>query len=110
MTKKSKLLCGPFFKFQIWQDGRNQTRRVRADEAQILREDIDNFHRFEQLCGQLAQLNIQQTIDLRASTTTPETAEKKTSKPNASPKNTAKPNNSSPKHAKNSPTKNNRKP
>ena len=101
---------GPYFKFQIWQDGRNQTRRVGADEAQTLREDIDNFHRFEDLCGQLAQLNIQQTISLRASSSPLETAETKTSKPNASAKNTAKPNNSSPKHAKKSPTKNNRKP
>lgn len=101
---------GPYFKFQIWQDGRNQTRRVAADEAQTLREDIDNFHRFEELCGQLAQLNIQQTIALRASTAVPETAEKKTSNPNASPKNTAKPNTSSPKRAKGSPKKNNNKP
>ena len=100
---------GPYFKFQIWQDGRNQTRRVGADEARTLREDIDNFHRFEELCGQLSQLNIQQTIDLRASTTAQETAGKKTSNPNASPKNTAKRNSSSTKRAKDSPKKKNNK-
>ena len=82
ITPDGRTVCyGPYFKLQIWQDGRNQTRRVGADEAQILREDIDNFHRFELLCGQLAQLNIQQTSDLRASTATPETAAKKPPNP-----------------------------
>lgn len=99
---------GPYFKFQIWQDGRNQTRSVAADEAQTLREDIENFRRFEKLCEQLAQLNIEQTIALR-SAAVPETAEKKTSNPNVSPKNTAKQNTSSPKHAKGSPKRKNNK-
>ena len=100
---------GPYFKFQIWQDGRNQTRSVTTDEAPLLREDIDNFHRFEQLCQQLAQLNIQHTIALRATEPAAANTEKKTSKLNTSPKNTAKQNSSSSKHAKNSPTKKNPK-
>lgn len=100
---------GPYFKFQIWQDGRNQTRSVTTDEALLLREDIDNFHRFEQLCQQLAQLNIQHTIALRATEPAAANTEKKTSKLNTSPKNTAKQNSSSSKHAKDSPTKKNPK-
>lgn len=100
---------GPYFKFQIWQDGRNQTRSVTADEALLLREDIDNFHRFEQLCQQLAQLNIQHTIALRATEPAAANTEKKTSKPNTSPKNTAKQNSSSSKRARNSPKKKNPK-
>jgi len=94
---------GPYFKFQIWQDGRNQTRSVTTDEAPLLREDIDNFHRFEQLCQQLAQLNIQHTIALRATEPAATNTQKKTSKPSASPKNTAKQSSSSSKHAKDSP-------
>lgn len=95
---------GPYFKFQIWQDGRNQTRSVTADEALLLREDIDNFHRFEQLCQQLAQINIQHTLSLRTgqAATAADTAEKKTSGPNASRKNTGRPKASSPKPARNS--------
>ena len=100
---------GPYFKFQIWQDGRNQTRSVTTDEALLLREDIDNFHRFEQLCQQLAQLNIQHTIALRATEPVAANTEKKTSKLNTSPKNTAKQNSSSSKRAKNSPKKKNPK-
>jgi hypothetical protein len=102
---------GPYFKFQIWQDGRNQTRSVTADEALLLREDIENFHRFEQLCQQLAELNIQHTIALR----TAEAAgvgmvvEKKTSKPSASLQNTAKRNATSPRRAKDSLKKKNTK-
>ncbi|MCU0779402.1 MAG: hypothetical protein MUF86_17285 [Akkermansiaceae bacterium] len=85
-----KVRFGPYYKFQIWQDGRNQTRSVAAGEARTLREDIGNFHRFEELCEQLARINIQHTIALRTpAAPTPESAEKKTSKPTASPKNTA---------------------
>lgn len=90
---------GPYFKFQIWQDGRNLTRRVDASEAAVLREDIGNYHHFEQLCRQLAETNIEHTIALRdeesKTTTSPAAAEKKTSEPNASRKNTAKQNASS---------------
>jgi hypothetical protein len=102
-TNGGTVKFGPYFKFQIWQDGRNQTRSVTTDEALLLREDIDNFHRFEQLCQQLAQLNIQHTIALRATEPAAANTEKKTSKPNTSPKNTAKQSSSSPKRATNSP-------
>ena len=103
---------GPYFKHQIWKDGRNVSRRVPAAEAAILKHDIQEAKRFEQLTEQLAQLNIQQTIALRNSETeTAESiAEKKTSKTNASPKNTAKQNTSSPKPAKSSPKNKNNKP
>jgi hypothetical protein len=98
---------GPYFKHQVWQDGRNLSRRVPAAEAATLKLDIENAKLFEQLTGQLAGLNIQYTIALRAGQTdATETTVKKTSKPTASRKNTAKPSTSSPKRAKNSPKKN----
>jgi len=93
---------GPYFKFQVWEDGRNHTRSVPADEATALREDIANHHIFQQASQQLADQIIARTRQLRASqhaakSDSAPTAEKKTSKPNASPKNTAKRSNSSPK-------------
>jgi hypothetical protein len=98
---------GPYFKHQVWQDGRNLSRRVPAAEAATLKLDIENAKLFEELTGQLARLNIQYTIALRAGQTdATETTVKKTSKPTASRKNTAKPSTSSPKRAKNSPKKN----
>ncbi len=59
---------GPYFKHQVWKDGRNLSRRVPADQAAQLREDIDNAKRFEQLTTQLANLNFEHTLALRAAT------------------------------------------
>lgn len=102
---------GPYFKHQVWQDGRNVSRRVPATEAATLRLDTEEAKRFEQLTRQLAQLNIQHTIALRAAETAESgmIAEKKTSNPSASPKNTAKRNSTLPKRAKGSLKKKNRK-
>jgi hypothetical protein len=57
---------GPYYKLQVWRDGGNKSSRVPASQADSLREDIDNYHTFGQLCRQLAELNIQQTLALRA--------------------------------------------
>jgi len=102
---------GPYFKHQIWQDGRNVSRRVPAGEAATLKLDTEEAKRFHQLTDQLAQLNIQHTTALRAAETAEAgmVAEKKTFKPNASPKNTAKRNASSLKRAKGSPKRKNNK-
>jgi hypothetical protein len=105
---------GPYFKHQVWQDGRNVSRRVPADQAATLKLDTQEAKRFHQLTDQLAQLNIQHTIALRAAEAS-ETAEagmiaeKKTSNPSASPKNTAKRNSTSPKRVKDSPKRKNNK-
>ena len=102
---------GPYFKHQVWQDGRNVSRRVPVAEAATLKLDTEEAKRFHQLTDQLAQLNIQHTIALRATEAADAgmVAEKKTSNPNASPKNTAKRNSSSPKRAKGSSKKKNNK-
>ena len=60
------LRLGPYYKHQVWKDGRNVSRRVPADEAVLLREDIDNAKRFEELTEELASLNINHTLALRA--------------------------------------------
>jgi hypothetical protein len=81
---------GPYYKHQVWREGRNISRRVPAAEAAQLREDIDNAKRYEQLTGELAALNIKHTLELRASEAGPgESAERKKNsrpkpKPNAS--------------------------
>ncbi len=60
---------GPYFKYQCWHDGRNLSRRVPVTQAAQLRQDIDNAKLFGQLTAQLAQLNIQHTLSLRAAET-----------------------------------------
>ena len=42
---------GPYYKHQVWRDGRNISRRVPAAEAAQLREDIDNAKLYEELTG-----------------------------------------------------------
>lgn len=89
---------GPYFKYQCWKDGRNVSRRVPADEAGQLREDIENGKKFKQLTDELAQVNISQTLALRASGTSASAqaqgAKKNSANKHAS-KGSAKPNASS---------------
>jgi hypothetical protein len=83
---------GPYYKHQVWREGRNVSRRVPAAEAAQLREDIDNAKRYEELTGELARINIEHTLQLRAAQAgSGESAEsKKNSRPkrvrNVSPK------------------------
>jgi hypothetical protein len=90
--KRARL--GPYYKLQVWRDGANRTSRVPASQAQSLREDIDNYHTFGQLCRQLAQLNIQHTLALRAAG--PGESKKNSTRKQAR-KNSPKPKPSSPK-------------
>ncbi len=78
------LRLGPYYKHQVWKDGRNVSRRVPADEAVLLREDIDNATLFEQLTDELARLNIEHTFALRSALTLD--AESGGSKKNSTPK------------------------
>jgi hypothetical protein len=90
---------GPYYKLQVWRDGANRTSRVPAGEVDLLREDIDHYHTFGQLCEQLAQLNIEQTLALRAAATpgADAGAGKKNSAPKRGRKGSPKPKLSSPK-------------
>lgn len=84
--KPSRL--GPYYKLQVWRDGANRTCRVPADQADYLREDIENYHTFGQLCRQLAELNIQHTLALRAAQSS--AADPGEGKKNSTPKQTGK--------------------
>lgn len=85
---EGKTRVGPYFKHQVWQDGRNVSRRVPADEALLLREDIDNARHFARLTGDLARVNIAHTLALRASSSpAPDTGE---AKKNSTPKQAAR--------------------
>jgi hypothetical protein len=64
---KGTVRLGPYFKHQCWEGGRNLSRRVPAHEVPLLREDLANAQRFDQLTSQLAQTTIEHTRRLRAS-------------------------------------------
>jgi hypothetical protein len=102
---KGTVRLGPYFKHQCWEDGRNLSRRIPADQLPALREDLANGRHFDQIAEQLARLNIEHTRALRtaeASVTSPDSeksAAKKNSRRSVSPSSTRKPKPSSRKPA-----------
>jgi hypothetical protein len=52
---------GPYYKHQCWEDGRNLSRRVPAEEAEALREAVEGYHAFKELSAEYADLTIQMT-------------------------------------------------
>jgi hypothetical protein len=52
---------GPYFKLQIWQDGKNHTRHVRPEELPHLREALEGYARFRALADEYANLIVAQT-------------------------------------------------
>jgi len=49
---------GPYYKYQVWQDGRNQSRRVKPEEVDRLREGIEGLDRFKELSQQYIDATI----------------------------------------------------
>lgn len=50
---------GPYYKHQVWEDGRNRSRRVKAEEAEKLREGIEGLDKFKQLADQYVEATIE---------------------------------------------------
>lgn len=47
---------GPYYVLSRWVQGKNQSRRVRADEASEVKRDLANHEEFERLCEEFSQL------------------------------------------------------
>jgi hypothetical protein len=52
---------GPYYKHQKWEDGRNRSRRVPAEEAKALREAVEGRQRFESLSAEFVELSVAST-------------------------------------------------
>ena len=52
---------GPYYKYQEWVDGRNKSRRVKADEVEALREGISGMDAFKQLADDYIATTIELT-------------------------------------------------
>lgn len=97
------IILGPYFKFQVWAEGKNHSSRVPAHEVEALRQDLENGKRFAEVTSELAGLAIAQSREQRKAIT-PKAAlasgqelfEKKNSKSSASGKDTGKRKSSSP--------------
>lgn len=106
---KGTVTRGPYFKHQCWENGKNRSVRVPAEQAARLRQDIENARRFDQLTAQLAHLAVENGRAQRAAlSATPAAASaaamdaKKNSTRSALPNVIAKPKPSSPPSAKRS--------
>lgn len=42
---------GPYYKYQEWKDGRNRSRRIKAEEVEALREGIGGMDKFKALAA-----------------------------------------------------------
>ena len=62
---KLSVMCeGPdctHFKLQVWENGKNVSRHVSSDQAPVVQEAIDGYHKFKELTEQYAQQVIDQT-------------------------------------------------
>ncbi len=52
---------GPYHKLQHWEDGKNKTRYVRADELPALEAALAGYAQYQRLTEQYAQLVIDET-------------------------------------------------
>lgn len=59
--KLSDHTAGPYYKLQRWQDGKNHTRHVSADELPAVQIALEGYARYQQLTEQYADLVIQET-------------------------------------------------
>ena len=55
------LANGPYFKHQVWEDGKNQTRRVPQDQAGRLAEAIQGRKQFEALAEEFISATVAST-------------------------------------------------
>jgi hypothetical protein len=53
--------AGPYFKHQVWDKGKNLTRRVPPEKAEALAQAIEGRKQFEQLAGQFIQTTVAMT-------------------------------------------------
>ena len=56
-----KVRLGPYYKHQIWKDGRNASRRIRATDADHMGEAVDGYHEFKRLADEYAEVTVEMT-------------------------------------------------
>jgi hypothetical protein len=54
-------IAGPYHKLPLWQDGKNHTRYVSADELPAVQAALGGYAQYEQLTQEYAQLVIAET-------------------------------------------------
>ena len=52
---------GPYYKYQVWQEGKNHSERVAGPRAEQLRQAVDGRQQFEQMAQECVALTVQHT-------------------------------------------------
>jgi len=52
---------GPYYKHQVWEDGHNKSRRVKADEVEHLRKGIEGMDKFKELSKDYIDASVELT-------------------------------------------------
>ena len=72
---------GPYYNHQCYEEGRNVSRYVPAEQVPQLKEAIDAFHRFQQLMEQYVGLLVQRTRAARQAGSKKKTPHPRSSSP-----------------------------
>jgi hypothetical protein len=59
---------GPYYKYQVWQQGKNHSERVAGPRAEQLRKAVEGRQQFEQLAQECIELTVQHTRQSQAAT------------------------------------------
>ena len=52
---------GPYFKHQVWENGKNVSKRVSAKDAEIMKQAVDGYHKFKSLSEEYIDTTIEMT-------------------------------------------------
>ena len=61
---------GPYYKYQVWQEGQNHSERVAGPRAEQLRQAVDGRQQFERLAQECIELTVQHTRQAQRATAT----------------------------------------
>ncbi len=59
---------GPYYKYQVWREGKNRSERVAGPHAEQLRHAIEGRQQFEQLARECIELTVHHTRQGQKST------------------------------------------
>jgi len=59
---------GPYYKHQVWREGKNHSQRVAGPRAEQLRTAVDGRQQFEQLAQECIELTVQHTRQAQQAT------------------------------------------
>src|ERR1017187_377339 len=78
---------GLYYKYQVWEDGKNRSERVAGPRAEQLRTALQGRQHFEQLARECIELTVQHTRQSQTATDVKKTSTRRSPR-NPSPKQT----------------------